>query len=270
MLIFVSMGQQTVVLVGGLDLSVGPTMGIVVIALSTFVLAEGAGGGVVVGLLAALSVGIVVGIVNGLLVRKARVAPVLATLATGIVLGGIALLLRPQPAGTIDPGFIAGLRTSLGAVPVVFLIAVALIVAAEIALRRTSWGLELRAVGSDETRAFRLGARVTATNLIAYVMCGVCTVLGAIVLGGLIGIGQAPLGQSYNLSSITAVVLGGASIFGGRGSYIGALTGALLLQVIVSSTSFLAFGRSWQFWLPGILILVAAAAYSRARRAAGQ
>lgn len=88
------------------------------------------------------------------------------------------------------------------------------------------------------------------------------------MLGVLIGIGQAPLGASYTLSSIAAVVLGGASIRGGRGSFVGAFAGALLLQVIVSSTSFLAFGRAWQFWLPGILILVAAAAYSRARRSA--
>jgi ribose transport system ATP-binding protein len=77
------------------------------------------------------------------------------------------------------------------------------------------------------------------------------------------------LGASYTLSSITAVVLGGASIYGGRGSYVGAFAGALLLQVIVTSTSFLAFGRAWQFWLPGILILVAAAAYARLRRSAG-
>jgi ribose transport system ATP-binding protein len=265
-LLFCSLGQLTVVLVGGLDLSVGPTIGLVVITLSTFMQAGSSPAGLLMGFLVAAAVGIGVGLINGALVRKARLAPVLATLASGIALQGVALLLRPQPAGPIDPAVIAALKVGVGPIPVVFLVAVALVVIAEVALRRTGWGLELRAVGSDEVRAFRLGAHVTRTTLIAYLGCASCAVLAGIVLASLIGIGQAPLGQAYTLSSITAVVLGGASIFGGRGSYVGAFAGALLLQVIVSSTSFLAFGRAWQFWLPGILILVAAAAYSRARR----
>jgi ribose transport system ATP-binding protein len=265
-LILVSIGQLSVVLVGGLDLSVGPTLGLVVIALSTFVVAGASIGGLVIGLAAALAVGIAVGGLNGLLVRKARLAAVLATLATGIAVQGISLVLRPQPSGAIDPAFIAAVRTGVGPVPIVFIGVVLLVIVAEVALRRTGWGLELRAVGSDEGRAFRLGGRVTATTLTAYLMCGICTALAGVVLGALIGIGQAGLGSSYTLGSITAVVLGGASIRGGRGSFVGALTGPLLLQVIISSSSFLAFGRAWQFWLPGVLILVAAAAYSRARR----
>jgi ribose transport system ATP-binding protein len=268
-LILTSVGQLTAVLIGGLDLSVGAVLGLVVIAISTFIGTGATAGSVLIGLGVAGLVGLVVGLANGLLIRVARIAPVLATLASAIVLEGIALLLRPQPSGAIDPGFIAAVKTSIGPVPVAFIAAVALVVVAEIALRRTGWGLELRAVGSDETRAFRLGARVTATSLSAYLVCTLCCVLAGVVLAALIGIGQAPLGASYTLSSITAVVLGGASIYGGRGSYVGAFAGALLLQVIVTSTSFLAFGRAWQFWLPGLLILVAAAAYARLRRSAG-
>ena len=268
-LIFVSMGQLSVVLVGGLDLSVGPTMGLVVVVISTVVTTGSSAVTMLLGIAAALAAGLTIGGANGLLVRKARLAPVLATLATGIVLQGISLLLRPQPSGAIDPSFIEAVRTGVGPIPLVFVGAIGLVVATEVALRRTAWGLELRAVGSDEGRAFQLGARITRTVVGAYLICATLTVLAGIVLGALIGIGQASLGTSYTLASITAVVLGGASIFGGRGSFVGALAGALLLQVIVSSTSFLAFGSAWQFWLPGILILVAAAAYSRARRSAG-
>jgi hypothetical protein len=76
-------------------------------------------------------------------------------------------------------------------------------------------------------------------------------------------------GGSYTLASITAVVLGGASIFGGRGSFIGAFMGALLIQAIITSTAFLRLGQAWQFWLPGILVLVAAGVYSRARGGRG-
>jgi ribose transport system ATP-binding protein len=267
-LIFASIGQLTVVLVGGLDLSVGAVIGVVVIAISTFIQAGGTVGGVVIGLGVAVGIGLAVGLANGLLVRIARLAPVLATLATSIVLEGISLLLRPQPSGAIDPGFIAAVKTTVGPIPVVFIGAVILVIAAEIALRRTGWGLGLRAVGSDAERAYRLGARVTQTNLVAYLLCATGAVFAGIVLAALVGIGQAQLGGSYTLSSITAVVLGGASIFGGRGSYIGAFVGAVLLQVVITSTSFLDFGRAWQFWLPGALILLAAAAYTRARRSA--
>jgi ribose transport system ATP-binding protein len=264
-LTFASLGQLTIVLVGGLDLSVGALIGLVVIAISTYVQA-GSTGGVALGLGAAVGLGLAVGLANGLLVRRARLAPVLATLATSIVLEGISLLLRPQPSGAIDPAFIAAVRTSVGPIPLVFVVAVVLVAAAEVGLRRTRWGIGLRAVGSDAERAYRLGAGVTATNLMAYMLCALGAVLAGIVLAALVGIGQSGLGGSYTLSSITAVVLGGASIFGGRGSYVGAFLGAVLLQVVITSTSFLEFGRAWQFWLPGILIVVAAAVYARARR----
>ena len=136
---------------------------------------------------------------------------------------------------------------------------------AELALRRSGWGLELRAVGSDEVRAHRLGARVLRTRLLAYVLCSSFAVLGGVMLASQVHIGDASLGTAYSLTSITAVVLGGASIFGGRGSFIGAMLGAILLQEIITSSTFLGLGTAWQYWLPGILILLGAGAYSRAR-----
>jgi ribose transport system ATP-binding protein len=86
------------------------------------------------------------------------------------------------------------------------------------------------------------------------------------MLASQVGIGDPRIGVSYTLTSITAVVLGGASIFGGRGSFIGALLGALLIQEIITSTTFLQIGIAWQYYLPGLLILVGAGVYSRARR----
>ena len=89
--------------------------------------------------------------------------------------------------------------------------------------------------------------------------------LAGLVLSSLVGVGQAGLGSQYTLTTITAVVLGGASIFGGRGSYLGALLGAFLIQEIISATSFLGLAIAWQDWLPGLLILAGAALFSRAR-----
>jgi len=129
--------------------------------------------------------------------------------------------------------------------------------------------VEMRAVGSDATRARRVGARVGGTVVVAHIACGVLTAGGGIVLASIVGVGQASLGTEYTLTSIAAVVLGGASIFGGRGSFIGACLGALLIQEIVTASSFLDLPSAWQEWLPGALILVGAGLFSRARRRPG-
>jgi ribose transport system ATP-binding protein len=112
-----------------------------------------------------------------------------------------------------------------------------------------------------------LGARVNRTHIAAYVLCSLFTAAGGLMLASQVGVGDATVGVTYTLTSITAVVLGGASIFGGRGSFIGALLGAVLLQQIVTSTTFLHLGVAWESFLFGGLVLIGAGTYSRARRA---
>jgi len=85
------------------------------------------------------------------------------------------------------------------------------------------------------------------------------------MLAAQVGVGDPTIGQNYTLQSISAVVLGGASIFGGRGSFLGALAAVLLIQEITATTGFLGLDTAWQYWLPGLLILVATALYSRSR-----
>jgi ribose transport system ATP-binding protein len=267
-LAFISLGQLIVVLTGGIDLSVGPLTGLVVVVLSFFVGAGDSGLTLVLGLLAVVGTAVAVGLTNGVLIRVFRLAPVLATLATYIVLQGFSFLLRSEPGGFYRIGVTKFIKTTIGPVPVAFLLAAALAVVCEVVLRRTRFGLALRAVGSDETRAHRLGARVNLTYFSAYVLCSLFTALGGLMLASQVAIGDPRIGTSYTLTSITAVVLGGASIYGGRGSFIGAFCGAVLIQEIVTSTTFLQIGTEWQYYLPGLLILIGAGVYSRARRLA--
>ncbi|MDW5594507.1 ATP-binding cassette domain-containing protein [Conexibacter stalactiti] len=264
-LAFIAFGQLLVLLTAGIDLSVGPLAGLVVVVLSFFFGIGSTGGEWMLGIVVVIAVAVAVGLTNGMLVRFVKLSPVLATLATYIVLQGVSLLLRPQPDGSLSPDFTDFLTQRVGGVPLAFVIAVVLAIGAEIALLRSRWGLQLRAVGSDETRAHRMGARVGVTVIGAYVGCALLTLLGGLMLSAQIGIGDPSAGINYTLTSITAVVLGGASIFGGRGSFVGALLGALLLQEIATATPFLGLDQSWQYFLPGILILFAAGAYSRAR-----
>ena len=256
-LALVSSGQLVALLGASLDLSVGPLMGLTVVILSFFDQQGSGYGGLALGGLLAVRAGVLVGTTNNFLIRTVRIGPVISTLVTFIALEGANLLLRPQPGGEIDSRVTAGISTSFGAFPVAFLVVVLLVVGAEVALRRSHPGRELRAVGSDPVRAFRMGARVRPTALAAQVTCSLCAVGAGVLLASQVGIGDPNLGGSdYTLFSLTAAVLGGASIFGGRGSFVGTLVGALLLQEITAATSFLNWAQAWQEWLPGVLILV--------------
>jgi ribose transport system ATP-binding protein len=268
-LALISFGQLIVLLTGAIDLSVGPLSGLVVVVFSFFAAEGQSTGRLVLGVLAVIGVALAVGLINSVLVRVFGIAAVLATLATYIAIQGESLALRPQPAGYLRASVTDALTKSWGWIPVAFLIVCALGVAAELVLRLTRAGLQLRAVGSDGTTAHRLGARVNRTHIAAYLLCSLFSAAGGLMLASQVGVGDATVGVSYTLTSIAAVVLGGASIFGGRGSFIGALFGAVLLQEIITSTTFLNLGVAWQSFLSGGLILVGACTYSRARRGRG-
>src|SRR5207253_7578405 len=136
---------------------------------------------------------------------------------------GVSLLLRSQQGGFIRQGMIDAVETKIGVLPVSIFVVVGVAILLEAALRSTRWGLGLRAVGSREKSAYRLGVRVHRRVVGAYVLCSVLTFLGAIMLMAQLGIGDPTQGVSYTLQSITAVVLGGVSLLGGRGSFVGAL-----------------------------------------------
>lgn len=267
---FIAMGQLCVMLTGGIDLSVGPLAGFVVVILSFFA-GDGAsfaqfGVGMAIALLAAGCVGLA----NGLLIRKLKFSPLITTLAMFIALQGFSLLLRSVPDGFFDRQIIRTMTTAIGPVPVIFIITVIAALALEYALRNTLFGLELRAIGSDEDSARKLGASADRTVILGYVACSVLTGIGGIFLSAQIGVGDPTVGQNYTLQSIAAVVLGGASIFGGRGSFLSVIAGVLLIQEITSISAFLRLGTAWQYWLPGLLTLASAAIYARARGSASR
>jgi len=262
---FLAMGQNIALLTGGIDLSVGPLAGFLVVVASFFVNDGRGAGTVLLGLVLMLAVALGVGAVNGSLIRFARFTPIAATLATYIALGGLALLLRPEQGGYISQAFQDFVNLSLGPVPLFFVLWVVLSIAMELALRRSRWGWQLRAAGSDEHAARTVGTDVTRTVVLGYVATGAFTFLAALMFMGQYGIGDPTQGSAFTLTSITAVVLGGTSLLGGRGSFIGPLLGALLLQEVLSATVLLGLGIVFQYFFQGGLILVAAVLYSAGR-----
>ncbi len=262
---FLALGQNIALLTGGIDLSVGPLAGFLVVVASFFVNDGSPVTKVLIGFALMLLVAVVTGLVNGGLIRYARFTPIAATLALYIALGGLALLLRPQQGGYISQDFQSFVTLSFGPLPLFFIVLVVVAVLMELALRRTRWGWRLRATGSDEAAARTVGLNINRTVILGYVATAVFAFLAALMFMGQYGIGDPTQGSAFTLTSITAVVLGGTSLLGGRGTFIGPLLGTLLLQQVLSATVFLGLGIVFQYYFQGALILVAAIVYTTGR-----
>jgi ribose transport system ATP-binding protein len=265
---FIALGQTIPLLIGGIDLSVGPLAGFLVVVASFFVNDDQSSGTIILGIVLVFVLAAVVGFINGSLIRFGKFTAVAATLTTYIALQGLSLLLRTTPDGYINSGVVAAITTQLGALPVAFVALVVITVAMEFALRKTKWGWRLRSVGSDEDSARKVGVKVDRTVVLGYVGSSLFTALGAIMLMAQIGVGDPLQGVGYTLTSITAVVLGGTSLLGGRGTFVGTLLGSVLLIQVLNATTFLGLSQMWQYLFQGILILAAAILFSvtRARK----
>ncbi len=262
---FIAMGQTIALMTGGIDLSVGPLAGFLVVIASFFIGAESTVSQIMLGFVLMLLAAVITGTINGFLIRFGRFTPVAATLAVYIGLQGLSYVLRDGPEGIINSSVTGVLKTKIGPFPVVFIVLVLFAFALEYALRYTRWGLTLRAVGSNEEAARRVGVRVNRTVMLAYLAVALCVFLGSLILMAQIGIGDPSQGANFTLTSITAVVLGGTSLLGGRGTFIGTLLGAGLIIQVLNATTFLGMDQWSTYFFQGILIVVAAIVYSQVR-----
>jgi ribose transport system ATP-binding protein len=263
---FIAMGQTVALLMAGIDLSVGPLAGFLVVVASFFINDDKSTPVILAGFVLMVAGAFVTGAVNGFLIRFANFTPIAATLAMYIAIQGVSFLLRDNPDGYISSTVTDWVNWQWGPFPVAFLALVAVAVVGEYILRRTRAGWRLRAVGSDEHSSRRAGIRVDRTFIAGYIVCSLLTSLGAIMLMTQIGVGDPRQGVNYTLSSITAVVLGGTSLAGGRGTFIGTLLGAVLLTEILNAVTFLGLTQTYQYLFQGILVVVAALIYSGVRR----
>jgi ribose transport system ATP-binding protein len=265
-LAFVAMGQLFALVLGGIDLSVGPVMGLTVVACSFMIPPTGGVAGLGMALVTAIAVGCVAGLVNGVLITKVAISPVIATLATYMAVLGLGQIARPLPAGIISNDYTNLVQSAIGPIPIAAVVAVVVAVGLDLALRRTGWGMRLRATGSDPGAAAAMGINVSRCQIGGYLLAAVFAALAGILLAAQTGIGDPASGTTFTFASITAVILGGASIYGGRGSFIGAVLGAALVAQIDNVTTFLNLSSAWQYWLLAILTITAAGIYSRIAR----
>jgi ribose transport system ATP-binding protein len=230
-LALVAIGQTNALLVGGFDVSVAALMTMCVVTAS-FTLPETASTSrLVFGSLAIVGVGLATGLFNAILIRMLRLPSIIATLGTLSILEGASLLLRDHPEGFINLDWIDALNTSVRFVPYAFIGVVVLAIAADVWLYRTRSGLAMRAVGLDQTSSRRLGMGTGLTIFLAFVVCSVMASVAAFYSAAQVQIGSPIIGN-YALYSIAAAVLGGASLAGGKGSFVGTLLASLFLTEI--------------------------------------
>jgi len=268
-----AIGMTFVILSGGIDLSVGSVAGLagmvtgglihtglVLPSLGIIVYPR-----VWLCIVAGLLAGLLVGTINGVLVARLAVAPFIATLGTLYVARGAALLISngatfPNLGGSPElqnTGFPAlGAATLLG-LPAPIWMMLALGIVAAVVTARTPFGRQVYAVGGNERAALLAGVRVPRIKLSVYVISGVCAALAGLVIAAQLSAAHPATGASFEMNAIAAVVLGGTSLLGGRGSIGGTLLGAFVIGVLADGLVLVGVSEFWQTVIKGVVIVLA-------------
>lgn len=258
-LALVSIGQMSVILLGGIDLSVGSSMSLTTALASYFLTSNGA---IAPGVILCVATGLLIGVLNGCLILGLRIPDLIATLSSFSIVLGLALIVRPSPGGSVSEAFSDAVTLRVGGLPIAGLVVLGLAVVGELVLVRGKTGTRLYAIGSRPEAAFVAGIRVRLVRFLAYVFCGLMAALAGLVIAARIGSGDPQAGSQFTLASVTAVVVGGTSVFGGRGTLVGTLLGAILLVLLQNALNQLHVTAYYQYVWTGVLLLVAVALYS--------
>jgi ribose transport system permease protein len=257
----VALGQNLVVLTGGIDLSVGSAASLS--ALLTAMLIDGYPIRTLPVILLVLLIGGLIGTAHGLLTARAGLAPFVVTLATFYLLQGVAFIISTTPKGQVTTALSNFALERVGPVPVALSALAVAIGAVGGLLRWTPFGRHIYAVGGDPEAARANGMPVTRTLVWTYVICGVLAAAAGVMLAARATVGSPTAGQGLELSAITVVVIGGTSLLGGRGTLLGTLGGVLLLALIESSFTLLQLPSTLTDLIRGVVILAAAAIFVR-------
>ncbi len=267
-LALIAMGQLFVLLTGGIDLSIGPLMGLVPVIASFYLVDGVTGPSQATGWLYMLLAAIVVGAINWGFIDLLKMNPIIATLITYIAIQAVSFTLRPTRGGRISSAVTDPLKATIGFIPLAFIAALIMALILGYFLKYSRPGIALRAVGSFEESARVNGLNPKATRFAAYLSSSLLASLAGVLLMSQNGTGDPQAGISYTLLGITAAVLGGASLFGGRGSFLGVILGAILINVVNAMSVFLGLTPDWQYYLIGAMTIASVALYSIARKKA--
>lgn len=251
----IAAGQTLVIITAGIDLSVGS-----IVALSGVVSAAVALGtdNAILGIGAGLLAGALIGLFNGFLISKIKLAPFIVTLASMTLFAGLALVLSEgNPIIVADPVYQFIGQGYLGPIPFPIILLLAVYAILYFVLKKTIHGQYIYAMGGNEKATILSGIKVDRHKIIVYATSGLLAGLAAIILTSRLSSATPVAGAGYELDAIAAVILGGTSLFGGRGNVLGTLVGVLILGVLTSGMNLINVSPFYQDISKGVIILVA-------------
>jgi ribose transport system permease protein len=259
-LAFAAIAQTIVILVKGIDLSIGPAMSLVmVVAASTM---ADSPWGIASSILLCLLIGLGAGALNGIMVSAVRLQPIIVTLASASIFSGLALYIMPQPGGSIPASLNALAAGDFGFLPVSAVILAAALLFIWFPLRRSRLGQSWYAVGGNEAGAYYSGVNVALAKFGAFLAAGFFASLGGLFLAFQTLTGDPTIGAPFTLNSIAATVVGGTALAGGRGGALGAVGGVFVLTAMVDILFFLQVSAYYQYVFSGAIVIVALAIVS--------
>ena len=253
-------GMTLIIMTGGIDLSIGSLVGLAGIALGYTWLSWG----LLPGLGMALLVGSMGGLINGLLITRWALPPLVVTLATMALYRGVAMIIsRAQPVSNFPEPFGWWGQGYLGPIPAQFLVWALTVVLFFLIVERTPVGRYATAIGDNERAALFAALPVRRIKLWLYSASGLLCSVGAILYTSRVSTAKADAGLGWELEIITAVILGGTQITGGRGTILGTFLGVMILGVVRNGLTLMGMKEEWQFMMAGIILIVTAVVNER-------
>ena len=254
---FIALGMTFVILTGGIDLSVGSTLAFTS-AIFAGLLQNGMNTGLAI--LITLALGLCLGLINGLLITKGKLAPFIVTLATMTIFRGLTLVYmdgRPisGPKDNFSFQFLG--KGQVFGIPFQVILFLIVYIVLSTLLNKTSHGRKIFAVGGNEKASFISGIKIDKVKILVYVISALMAVVSGLVLTSRLNSAQPTAGSAYEMDAIAAVVLGGTSMTGGSGSLTGTLIGILILGVLNNGLNLLGVSSFYQQIVKGVVILIA-------------
>src|SRR5271166_319977 len=259
--LLLALGQTFVIISGGIDLSVGFTMGLsAVVTAHVYNWAVQFGNpplSLIMAVIAGLGIAIVPGLINGLLIADLRVPPFIGTLGMYGVTRGVAYLLARGTTVPVNGSLLASIGNgSIGGFPTVVLLTIGIVLGMHYLLSLTRFGQHTYAIGGNVQAALRAGINVRNNTIALYILSSLSAACAGILYTAKFSAGAAQAGEPVLLDSIAAVVIGGASLFGGSGTIVGTVIGALIIAVIQYGLVFVNVEPFWQFVAVGVVIII--------------
>ena len=259
----VSIGQTYAILTAGIDLSVGSVISLTSCLTAGLMMGKNSMFIPVAALV--IGLGLVAGFMNGFIIIKTGISPLIVTLGTMSIIQGVVFMYTNAAYGETAPLLMSLAWGQIGFIPVPFLFLIAMAAVGIFVLKRTPFGRHIYALGGNEEIARRSGVKTDRVKIYTYMLCSLTAVLTGLFLAGRMGMGDPLIGAPYMLDSLVPVLVGGTLLSGGKGGLSGTVAGIFILTVLSNTLNLLGVSGYWQWIVEGVIILGAVAFYEKIR-----